>query len=160
MSMPKRPTVTKGKKNAKYELSSTLNTAIGHYKGRTIQEIVDSDSNGDNINHLLRYRAAGDGSLTERGYPFRYHDFSDEVNVTLDVYLYANPKLLELYKARYTKGELTLKLKEIDTENRQKREREIREFQEAERQKLEEYMQEARAEEERRTKYSGEWGAW
>lgn len=160
MSMPKRPTFTKGKKNTKYELSSTLNTAVSHYKGRTIQEIVDSDSNGDNINHLLRYRAAGDGKLTERGYPFRYHDFSDEVNVTLDVYLYANPPLLQLYKPRFTKGELTLKLKEIDTESRQRREREIREFQEAERQKLEQYMEEARVEEQRRSTYENSWGVW
>lgn len=159
MPMPKRPTV-QGKKTAKYELSSTLNTTIAHYKGRTIQEIVDTDSNGDNINHLLRYRSSGDNKLTERGYPFRYHDFSDEVNATLDVYLYSNPNLLQLYKPRFTKGELTLKLKEIDSENRQKREREIREFQEAERQKLEQYMEEARVEEQRKATYENSWGVW
>lgn len=157
--MKKPSTFQRGKRL--HHLSTIVDTGNPHYRGRTIQQIIDTDSNGDNIVFLLRYRSSGgDDKLTADGYPFGYHDFSDEVNASLDVYLYANPPLLEKFKPRFSKGQLTLKLKEIDTKYKIQKEREAKAFQEKERKRMEELLHAARVEEERRTKYSGEWGAW
>lgn len=148
-------------KKPKYTLDSKIKTKQVHLQGLTIQEIIDRDVNGDNIMTLLQYRRTRGGTaMTSKGVPYGYFEFDDEVNASLDIFLYANPDLLKQFPARFTRGELKLKIKEIEASQRIQAQKRAIEFQRQEQEKLENYIREARANLARQQQCGELWGAW
>lgn len=153
--------MSKTGKKALYTLESKIKTKQVHLQGLTIQQIIDRDTNGDNIMALLQYRRTRGGtSITEKGVPYGYFEFDDEVNVSLDIFIYANPDLLKQFPTRFSKGELKLKIKEIEASQKIQEQKRAIEFQKQEQEKLENYIREARANIARQVQCGDLWGAW
>lgn len=157
------------KKDMGYVLKRNVPT---HLVGRTISQVIDSDTDGSNIMALLNYRNGGDSSKrNSANIPYSYYSFDDEVNCALDLFIYANSSLQPKFNPMFSKGQLKLKLKEIERNQKvakQQAEKQARidamtaaeRFRDGENEKLERYMAEARQKLLRDQHYDGNWGSW
>lgn len=145
--------------------------AFAHLNGYTYRQILSNDTNGDNILMLLKFRCWGKfasskhreqlaESVTGHRFPKAYLSFDKEFNAYCDTYLYANPSLLNKYRTRYSKGELKLVLREVEVEQKIKKEQQIKAFQRAEDESMQRYLSEELLKLRREKQYEGIWGAW
>lgn len=126
------------------------------YAGMTIEEVIESDEvdTGDFLIRMLRYRdyqACRNPKVGNNGKPYDFSGFDKELNVTLDVFSYANPEFAKslIYPHCYTKGEIKIALMEMQQEEKIRKSKQQR----AEQERL-------LANQQREQAYAGRWGSW
>lgn len=126
------------------------------YAGMTIEEVIESDEvdTGDFLIKMLRYRdyqVCKNPKVGNNGKPYGFSGFDKELNVTLDVFSYANPEFAKslIYPHCYTKGEIKIALMEMQQEEKIRKSKQQRVEQER-----------LLANQRREQAYAGRWGSW